>query len=415
VGDARTLAQQQVSVLRFPFSLNGASCRLKTVLSNLSQSIDGRELQPAVIQDVELPQVKPTTTNELFNMMSDLPQIIGWELAEAEQLLSAAGQRVVVRATAPPRGPVAGTMRVVRQRVLEDGSIELVVAAHSQGPVTTPNTQVTIEEPTMTGSSLSTENTHVDVTPLSEDDLIARIDPTRVPQHVAIVMDGNGRWAERQGLPRVMGHRAGHESVTEVVRVAPDFGVRHLTLYTFSAENWRRPETEVSALMELIPAVLRYELPYLKEQGVMVRPIGRVDGLPQHVQDQFHEAYEETKHNTRLTLNIAVNYSGRWEIVDAARRIAERVKQGEIEPDQIDEALFASMLYQPDTPDPELLIRTSGEHRISNYLLWQIAYTEVYVTPVLWPDFRRIHLVEAILDYQQRRRRFGAIADSPTG
>jgi len=248
-----------------------------------------------------------------------------------------------------------------------------------------------------------------------ERELESRLDPKRVPRHVAIIMDGNGRWAQERGLPRIMGHQAGRESVRVAVKAAPDLGIEFLTLYTFSAENWRRPAEEVEALMELIAGVLREELSELKEQGVRIRALGRLEGLPEKLREEFRRAYEESKQNRRLTLNVAMNYSGRWEIVDAARRLAERVKAGEMSAAEIDEEAFASVLYLPDTPDPELLIRTSGEQRISNYLLWQIAYTELYVTPVLWPDFRRIHLLEAVVEYQQRQRRFGAVGPSPEG
>jgi len=245
----------------------------------------------------------------------------------------------------------------------------------------------------------------------SEEELEARIDPERIPRHIAIIMDGNGRWAEQRGLPRIMGHRAGQESVRAVVEACPGLGIQFLTLYTFSAENWQRPREEVEALMELIRSTLHQELPELKEKGVRIRALGRLEGLPQEVREEFRRAEAETRENRRLTLNVAVNYSGRWEIVDAARGLARQACRGELQADEIDEKVFASRLYLPDTPDPELLIRTSGEHRISNYLLWQIAYSELYVTPALWPDFRRIHLLEAILDYQQRQRRFGTISN----
>jgi len=239
-----------------------------------------------------------------------------------------------------------------------------------------------------------------------------KIDVERLPRHVAIIMDGNGRWAKQRGLPRIMGHRAGQKSVHAVVKAASDLGVQFLTLYTFSAENWRRPSEEIEALMELIAAALREELRELEAENVQVRAMGRVEGLPKPVRDEFAAAYERTRNNDGLKLNIAVNYSGRWEIVDAVKRLAERVAKGELAPEAIDEASFASALYRPEVPDPELLIRTSGENRISNYLLWQIAYSEIYVTPTLWPDFRGIHLLEAIVDYQKRERRFGAIGGS---
>ena len=261
---------------------------------------------------------------------------------------------------------------------------------------------------------ISTENSELTKQD-RERELELLTDSARVPQHVAIIMDGNGRWAKERKLPRILGHQAGHKSVQEIVRVAPDLGIRYLTLYAFSAENWRRPEAEVAALMDLIAGVLRQELPGLKAEGVQVRALGRLEGLPQELQEEFRRAYAETRDNRRLQLNIAVNYSGRWEIVDAARRLAQKVQRGELSPEEIDEAEFAAALYLPGTPDPELLIRTSGEMRISNYLLWQIAYTELYVTPVLWPDFRRIHLLEALLDYQQRQRRFGAVSPPAGG
>jgi undecaprenyl diphosphate synthase len=241
-----------------------------------------------------------------------------------------------------------------------------------------------------------------------EKDLESRIDPARVPRHVAVIMDGNGRWAKERGLPRIEGHRAGRESVRALVKAAPDLGIKFITLYTFSAENWRRPAVEIEALMALIAEAVRQEWPELKKEGVRLRALGRLEALPEKVREELRRAAEETKDNTRLTLNVAVNYSGRWEIVDAAKRLAQRVASGELQPDDIDEQAFAGALYQPDIPDPELLIRTSGEQRISNYLLWQIAYAEIHVTQTLWPDFRKIHLLEAILDYQQRERRFGA-------
>jgi len=329
-------------------------------------------------------------------MAEDMPEVIGWELEEAKDKLSSGGWRVQVTETFPPKHKLIGPLRVVRQRLMQGGEVELVAAASSQ----------LSNSDAKDSSALKTAS----ATPLTADDLIAQIDPTRVPRHVAIIMDGNGRWAKERGLPRILGHRAGHEAVKRVVEHAPDLGISFITLYTFSAENWRRPAEEVNALMELIGSVLELELPGLKEQGVRVRALGRLEGLPEALRASFRKAYEETCENRRLTLNIAINYSGRWEIVDAARRLAERVRRGEITPEEIDEESFAAALYQPDTPDPELLIRTSGEMRISNYLLWQIAYTELHVTPVLWPDFDKIHLVEAVLDYQQRQRRFGAVS-----
>ncbi|NIM04617.1 MAG: isoprenyl transferase [Armatimonadetes bacterium] len=339
-------------------------------------------------------------------MPEDLPELIGWQLEEAKRRLASLGRHVEVKQTSSPRHKPRGRLRVIRQRAGQNGSVELTVAAH---PEISPTRK---EQAPDAGSSLQTSIRIPDADE-AEQDLISRIDPARVPKHVAIIMDGNGRWAKERGLPRIMGHHAGRESVRSVVKDAPDLGIQSLTLYAFSAENWRRPSAEVVDLMELMAGALHEELPELKRQGVALRTLGRPERLPEKVREEFQHAYEETKDNRRLFLNIALNYSGRWEILDAAKRLAERVKSGELAVEDIDEEHLASMLYLPDTPDPDLLIRTSGEHRISNYLLWQIAYTEIYVTPVLWPDFRRIHLLEAVLDYQQRKRRFGAVNSSP--
>lgn len=229
------------------------------------------------------------------------------------------------------------------------------------------------------------------------------------PHHVAIVMDGNGRWAQQRGLPRVEGHRVASQSVRSVIEACPQLGVRILTLYTFSAENWKRPAREVDAIMRLIEESLRRELPELHEKDVRIRAVGRVHELPASLQDMLGEAMSVTANNKRLTVNLALNYGGRAEVVDAAKAIAAKVATSELEPSDIDEALFARFLYAPDLPDPDLLIRTGGEMRVSNYLLWQIAYTEIWVTPVLWPDFRREHLEQAIADYRQRQRRFGGV------
>jgi len=229
------------------------------------------------------------------------------------------------------------------------------------------------------------------------------------PHHVAIVMDGNGRWAQQRGLPRIEGHRVASESVRSVIEACPDLGVRVLTLYTFSAENWKRPAREVETIMKLIEENLRRELPGLHKKDVRLGAIGRVHELPASLQDTLGEAMSVTANNKQLTVNLALNYGGRAEVVDAARAIAEQVARNELKPSDIDEALFARFLYAPDFPDPDLLIRTGGEMRVSNYLLWQIAYTEIWVTPVLWPDFRREHFEQAIADYKQRQRRFGGV------
>ena len=243
----------------------------------------------------------------------------------------------------------------------------------------------------------------------SEAELRAQLDPTRLPVHVAIIMDGNGRWARARGLPRIAGHRAGTESVRAVIRTSHDVGLKQLTLYTFSAENWRRPRIEVEALMELIDASLQQEVPELHRRGIRLRVIGRIADLSESLQATIRETEEMTAGNPGLGLNLAINYGGRREIADAAAAIAARAKAGEIDPAQVDEAVVAQHLYRPDLPDPDLLVRTAGEMRVSNYLLWQIAYAEIWVTPVLWPDFRASHLLQALGDFQQRRRRFGGV------
>jgi len=229
------------------------------------------------------------------------------------------------------------------------------------------------------------------------------------PHHVAIIMDGNGRWAAERGLPRLAGHEAGVESVRAVIEAAPELGVKHLTLYSFSSENWKRPPGEVEQLMTLMAESLRHELPEMHGNQVRFRHLGRKDRLPAELRDEFTRAEALTAQNTGLTLNAAVDYGGRDEIVAAARAAAEAARAGTLDPADLDEARFAALLPLPDLPDPELLIRTGGEHRISNFLLWRVAYTELWVTPVLWPDFRRPHFTEAIADFQRRERRFGGV------
>jgi undecaprenyl diphosphate synthase len=230
-----------------------------------------------------------------------------------------------------------------------------------------------------------------------------------LPRHVAIIMDGNGRWAERRGLSRVEGHRAGKEAVSTVVRAAGDLGIEVLTLYAFSIENWNRPQSEVTELMRLAERYLDEELPEVMANDIQVRAIGRLDRLPPRVRKQIDHAVEKTRDNGKLKLVFALSYGGRAEIVDAARRIAREAEQGRVEPDAVDEKVFASYLYDPELPDPDLLIRTGGESRVSNFLLWQIAYSEIWVTNTLWPDFRRRELYEAILDFQRRERRYGGV------
>ena len=230
-----------------------------------------------------------------------------------------------------------------------------------------------------------------------------------VPRHVAVIMDGNGRWARKRGRPREFGHRAGMAAVRAAVEAAGDAGVEVLTLFAFSQENWHRPMGEVSALMSLMELYVRRERKELKEKGVEVHAIGELDRLSPRTRAAIEGIVEHTRGGTRLKLNLAISYGSRFEIVQAARRLAERVREGTLMPGEIDEALFAEQLYTAADPEPDLLIRTSGELRISNFMLWQLAYTELYVTDVLWPDFTREHLFAAILDYQRRERRFGRV------
>ena len=228
----------------------------------------------------------------------------------------------------------------------------------------------------------------------------------RLPAHVAIIMDGNGRWASQRHLPRVEGHRAGIEAVRDTVECAARLGIQVLTLYAFSVENWKRPVTEVSTLMMLLKRYLRSELGTLLRNEIRFRVIGRIDELAPDIQSELNEAIARTSGNRGMLFNIALNYGGRAEIVDAARRAIEAGVRAE----DLDESRFASFLYTAGQPDPDLMIRTSGEMRVSNYLLWQIAYAEIYVTDTLWPDFRRRHLIDAVLAYQKRERRYGGIS-----
>jgi len=243
----------------------------------------------------------------------------------------------------------------------------------------------------------------------------SRLQSELIPRHVAIIMDGNGRWAERRGISRVEGHRAGLESCREVVQSAGDLGIDYLTLYAFSIENWNRPKEEVRELMNLLETYLDKEIDEVMRRGVRVRAIGRHDRLPPSVRTRVEAAVERTRNNREMTMVFALSYGGRSEIVDAARKLARDVEDGKVDPDRIDEKVFASYLYAPDVPDPDLLIRTGAELRVSNFLLWQIAYTEIYATPVMWPDFRKGHLIEAILDYQKRERRFGKTSAQVSG
>jgi undecaprenyl diphosphate synthase len=228
-----------------------------------------------------------------------------------------------------------------------------------------------------------------------------------LPAHIAVIMDGNGRWAKQRELPRLEGHRVGRESVRTIIKACARIGISYLTLYTFSLENWQRPADEVQGLMVFLEEVLKKEYLELNQNGVRLRTIGRTDMLPASTQAALEETIEKLKNNTRLVLTLAISYGGRAEIIDATKRIARRVRDGKIDVDDIDDSLFRTHLYDPELPDPDLLIRTSGEVRISNFLLWQIAYTELFVTDVLWPDFREKELVESIEAYQKRERRFG--------
>ena len=234
------------------------------------------------------------------------------------------------------------------------------------------------------------------------------LDKDNLPLHIAVIMDGNGRWAKKRGLPRVMGHREGIESVREIIKACRELGIKYLTIYAFSAENWKRPKDEVGTLMKFLEQYLDKELPSFIKNGIRLNFIGRIEGLPDFIRPKLKKAMERTAECGKMTLNVALNYSGRAEIVDAAKRFAAQVKAGRRVADDLDEEAFGGLLYTAGQPDPDLLIRTSGEMRISNFLLWQISYAELYVTPKLWPDFRKPDLVEAIAHFQRRERRFGA-------
>ncbi|WP_412465809.1 isoprenyl transferase [Pedobacter sp. KLB.chiD] len=238
-----------------------------------------------------------------------------------------------------------------------------------------------------------------------------QIDYSRLPKHIAVIMDGNGRWAKGQGKVRVFGHEQGVLSVKDIVEGCVEVGIEYLTLYAFSTENWNRPKEEVDALMQILISTINKETETLNKNNVKLNAIGNIASLPQECIDDLREAMEKTAHNKKCTLTLALSYSAKWEILEAAKNIASAVKDNVISLDDINEDLFSSKLTTVNMPDPELMIRTSGEHRISNYLLWQMAYTEFYFTDVLWPDFRRENLFEAIVDYQKRERRFGKISE----
>ncbi|TAK65168.1 MAG: isoprenyl transferase [Bacteroidetes bacterium] len=232
-----------------------------------------------------------------------------------------------------------------------------------------------------------------------------------IPVHIAVIMDGNGRWAKTRGLPRIAGHNEGVESVRDTVEACGQLGVKYLTLYAFSTENWKRPQDEVSMLMRLLMRALRDETDKLHRNNVRVHTIGETQSLPREVQAELYDAIEKTKENTGLNLFLALSYSGRWDLVRAVKRIAEDTQAGTITPEQVTEQLIECYLSTKNVPDPDLLIRTSGEMRISNFLLWQLAYSEIYISNCYWPQFRRNELYAAIRNYQSRERRFGMVSE----
>lgn len=234
-----------------------------------------------------------------------------------------------------------------------------------------------------------------------------RLDASKIPHHVAIIPDGNGRWAESRGLPRNFGHKQGTEAVRDVVRAAHELGIQRLTIYAFSTENWARPREEVDAIMDLLDRYIAAETDYLVRNGIKVEVIGRQQMLDPRIQSRLAEVVRRTEGNDEMRLYFALSYSGRAEIVDAVRSIARAVESGDLEPEAIDEKCVQAHLYAPEVPDPDLLIRTGGEHRVSNFLLWQLAYTELWTVETLWPDFSKRDLVDALSAYQQRERRFG--------
>ncbi len=233
----------------------------------------------------------------------------------------------------------------------------------------------------------------------------------QVPNHVAIIMDGNGRWAKKRNLPRVAGHKKGVETVREIVKTCVEVGVNYLTIYTFSTENWKRPKDEVSTLMRLIVKSLQNETDELHSNGVKLTATGDINSLPFIVQKELRDAFIKTQDNSKLVLNLALSYSGRWEIVEAVKKIAGKISNKELLPEDICENIISENLLTNNIPDPDLLIRSGGEFRVSNFLLWQIAYSELYFTETLWPDFKAVNFLEAINDYQSRERRFGLVSE----
>ncbi|MBW4648693.1 MAG: isoprenyl transferase [Kastovskya adunca ATA6-11-RM4] len=245
--------------------------------------------------------------------------------------------------------------------------------------------------------------------PTALQELPADLDRYRLPKHVAVIMDGNGRWAKRQGLPRIMGHRRGVDVLKDLLRCCKDWGVPALTAYAFSTENWGRPLEEVDFLMMLFERVLRRELQEMMQENVQIQFVGNLSALPQSLQDEIERSVNDTKQNRGIQFTVATNYGGRQEILQACQAIASAVQQGKLQPEEIDEELFSRHLYTAHVGDPDLLIRTSGEMRLSNFLLWQMAYAEMYITEALWPDFDRAEFHRALCAYQQRDRRFGKV------
>jgi len=246
----------------------------------------------------------------------------------------------------------------------------------------------------------------------NEERLLGELDEDRLPQHIAVIMDGNGRWARRRHLPRVAGHRAGVQSARTVIETCARLNIAALTLYAFSMENWRRPKAEIDFLMRLLREYLRKELPTIHRNNIRFMVIGRADQLPDAVRTDVERAIEQTAGNTGMKLDVALNYGGRAELVDAFNRILDHVRNNGLANARVDEEMITQHLYTAGLPDPDLLIRTSGEMRVSNFLLWQIAYAEIYVTETLWPDFTRAQLYEALLDFQKRERRYGGLTDT---
>lgn len=241
------------------------------------------------------------------------------------------------------------------------------------------------------------------------DELIAEVDKSSLPKHIAIIMDGNGRWAKKRNLPRISGHRAGVEALRDVIKCSSNIGIEYLTLYAFSTENWNRPVNEVSGLMDLLVLYLRKEINELNRNDVRINIIGDISKLPQKAVSEIEKATKLTANNKGLTVNIALNYGAKSEILGAVKNICQNVMDNSLNIEDIDESIFSQYLYTKNIPDPDLLIRTSGEQRISNFLLWQIAYSELWFTEVYWPDFKSDHLIQAIVDFGQRQRRFGGL------